>query len=43
MAADPDGEIASIYRQIALRAAAYVARTAKDMSQVMPSVKVVND
>ena len=43
VAADPDGEIASIYRQIALRAAAYVARTAKDMSQVMPSVKVVND
>ena len=43
VAADPEGEIASIYRQIALRAAAYVARTAKDMSQVMPSVKVVND
>ena len=43
VAADPDGEIASIYRQIALRVAAYVARTAKDMSQVMPSVKVVND
>lgn len=43
VAADPEGEVAAIYRQIALRAAAYVARTAKDMSQVMPSVKVVND
>ena len=43
VAADPDGEVAGIYRQIALRAAAYVARTAKDMSQIMPSVKVVND
>ena len=41
--ADPDGEVAKIYRKIALQAAATVARTAKDMSRIMPSVKVVND
>lgn len=41
--AEPDGEVAKIYRDIALKAAATVARTAKDMSRIMPSVKVVND
>ena len=41
--ADPDGAVAKIYRDIAVKAAAYVALAAKDMSRVMPSVKVVND
>jgi ATP-binding protein involved in chromosome partitioning len=41
--ADPDGEVARIYRTIALRAAAQIAATSRDMSRVMPSVKVVND
>ncbi len=43
VAAEPEGEVAEIYREIALKAAAAVARTAKDMSRIMPSVKVVND
>jgi ATP-binding protein involved in chromosome partitioning len=41
--ADPDGEVARIYRTIALRAAAQIAATSRDMSRVMPSVKVVNN
>jgi ATP-binding protein involved in chromosome partitioning len=41
--ADPDGEVAQIYRMIALRTAAQIAATSRDMSRVMPSVKVVND
>ena len=43
VAADPDGAVAKIYREIALKAAAAVAQTAKDMSRIIPSVKVVND
>ncbi len=43
VAADPDGMVASIYREIALKAAAGIAKTAKDMSLKMPSIKVEND
>ena len=43
VAADPDGAVAKIYREIALKAAATIAQVAKDMSRIMPSVKVVND
>ena len=43
VAADPDGEVAAIYRRIALKAAAEIAAASRDMSRVMPSVKVVND
>ena len=41
--ADPDGEVAQIYRTIALKATAQIAATSRDMSRVMPSVKVIND
>ena len=43
VAAEPDSEVAGIYRSIALKAAAEVAAASRDMSRVMPSVKVVND
>lgn len=43
VAADPEGAVSAIYRQIAIKAAAQVALAAKDMSRIMPSVKVVND
>ena len=43
VAADPEGPVAKIYHEIALKAAAAVAQTAKDMSRIIPSVKVVND
>ena len=43
VAADPDGMVAGIYREIALKAAAGIAKTAKDMSLKMPSIKVEND
>lgn len=43
VAAEPESDTAAIYRKIALKAAATIALQAKDMSRVMPSVKVVND
>ena len=43
VAADPEGMVAGIYREIALKAAAGIAKTAKDMSLKMPSIKVEND
>ena len=39
----PDSEVAAIYRNIALQAAAAIAQRSKDMSRIMPSVKVMND
>ena len=39
----PDSLAARIYREIALKASAAVAKTAKDMSLKMPSVRVEND
>ncbi len=41
--AKPDSKTAEIYREIALKAAAYVALAARDTSRIMPGVKVVND
>ena len=41
--AEPEGEAAQIYRTIAMKVAAAIAKSAKDMSLKMPSVKVVND
>lgn len=41
--AQPEGDAARIYRSIAMKVAAAIAKTAKDMSLKMPSVKVVND
>jgi ATP-binding protein involved in chromosome partitioning len=41
--AEPESDVAAIYREIALKAAATVAMTSKDMSRVLPTVKVVND
>lgn len=40
--ADPDGDIASIYREIARRVAVRIAVRAKDMSSKIPSIVVQN-
>ena len=40
---DPDSEAARIYRDIAMKAACAIAKTAKDMSLKMPTVKVENN
>ncbi len=40
--ADPDGRVAQIYRDIALKAAGCVAARAKDMSHKFPSIVVQN-
>jgi ATP-binding protein involved in chromosome partitioning len=40
--AEPDGEIAAIYRAIARKVAVRVAEKAKDMSLKMPAIKVSN-
>ena len=40
---DPDSEAARIYCDIALKAACAIAKTAKDMSLKMPTVKVENN
>ncbi len=40
MVADPQGEVAQIYRQIAHRVAAKVAQQAKDFSSKFPTIKV---
>ena len=39
----PDSYAAKVYREIALKAAAAIAKTAKDMSLKMPSIKVENN
>ncbi|MBR5458335.1 MAG: P-loop NTPase, partial [Burkholderiaceae bacterium] len=39
----PDSDAARIYRDIAMKAAAAIAKTAKDMSLKMPSIKVENN
>lgn len=41
--ASPDSDAARIYRDIAMKAAAAIAKTAKDMSLKMPSIKVENN
>ena len=41
--ADPDGAVASVYKQIARRIAIKVAEKAKDMSAKFPSIVVKND
>ncbi len=43
VAADPDGPIARAYREIALRAAASLARRGKDYARHFPKITVVND
>ncbi len=40
--ADPDGKIAEIYREIARKAAVFVAQKAEDFSHKFPSIKVLN-
>jgi len=40
--AEPDGEIAAVYRQIARRIAVRIAERAKDMSTKFPSIVVQN-
>ena len=39
----PDSDAARIYRDIAMKAAAAIAKTAKDMSLKMPTIKVENN
>jgi len=41
--ADPDGQVAHIYKQIARKVAVKVAEKAKDMSSKFPSIVVKND
>ncbi len=41
--ADPDGQIADIYKQIARKLAVLVAEKAKDMSSKFPSIVIKND
>ncbi|WP_305823819.1 iron-sulfur cluster carrier protein ApbC [Massilia brevitalea] len=41
--ADPDGPVASVYKQIARKVAVKVAERAKDMSSKFPSIVVRND
>jgi ATP-binding protein involved in chromosome partitioning len=38
--AEPDGELAAIYRRIARRVAVRIAEQARDMSQKFPSIVV---
>jgi ATP-binding protein involved in chromosome partitioning len=40
--ADPDGRTASIYREIARRAAVFVAQKAEDFTHKFPTIKVLN-
>ena len=42
VAADPDGELARIYKQIARRVAIRIAERARDLSAKMPTIKVSN-
>lgn len=41
--ADPDGQVAQIYKQIARKVAVKVAEKAKDMSSKFPSIVIKND
>jgi ATP-binding protein involved in chromosome partitioning len=41
--ADPDGQVAQIYKQIARKVAVKVAEKAKDMSLKFPTIVVKND
>ena len=40
--ADPDGQVAGIYREIARKTAVFVAQKAEDFSAKFPSIKVQN-
>lgn len=42
VAADPDGKVAQIYKDIARKAAARLARQAKDYSTKFPTIKIMN-
>jgi ATP-binding protein involved in chromosome partitioning len=41
--ADPEGQVAQIYKQIARKLAVNVAEKAKDMSSKFPSIVIKND
>jgi ATP-binding protein involved in chromosome partitioning len=41
--ADPEGQVAAIYKQIARKVAVKVAEKAKDMSSKFPSIVIKND
>jgi ATP-binding protein involved in chromosome partitioning len=41
--ADPDGQVADIYKAIARKVAVKVAEKAKDMSSKFPSIVIKND
>jgi ATP-binding protein involved in chromosome partitioning len=41
--ADPDGQVATIYKEIARKVAVKVAEKAKDMSSKFPSIVIKND
>ncbi|HEY9096136.1 MAG TPA: P-loop NTPase, partial [Hydrogenophaga sp.] len=41
--AEPDGEIAGLYKSVARQLAAKVARQAKDFSSKFPSIKISKD
>ena len=41
--ADPEGQVAQIYKQIARKLAVKVAEKAKDMSSKFPSIVIKND
>jgi ATP-binding protein involved in chromosome partitioning len=43
VAADPDGQIAQIYRDIARKVAVKIAEKAKDMTSKFPNIVVKND
>jgi ATP-binding protein involved in chromosome partitioning len=41
--ADPDGQVATLYKEIARKVAIKVAEKAKDMSSKFPSIVIKND
>ena len=43
MVADPDGEVAAIYKAVARQVAVKIAEKAKDFSSKFPSIKVSKD
>jgi ATP-binding protein involved in chromosome partitioning len=43
VAAEPDGEIAALYKAVARRVALKIADTAKDFSSKFPTIKVSKD
>ena len=43
MVADPDGQVAAIYKDIARKIAVQVSEKAKDMTSKFPSIVIKND